>query len=179
MSFKCSECGKVYKTIASLKTHKVKAHGRKAPKKHFTKTRNGYKPTKKVEKKISIKGKTMNQIRESLMDNISNLEQDFMDMLTAMGVNFIRQYQIGTKFFDFYIPDKNILLEVDGDFHHSNPAIYKKPQYKVQRQTVRNDHQKNRLAEQAGITLLRFWESDIRDNMPMVMMRLMVALNLQ
>jgi very-short-patch-repair endonuclease len=175
MAFSCGDCGRTYKTIAGLKKHKQIAHGRKAPKKRYT-PRKTY--NKSVNKKASIKGKSMEQIREGLMDSMSQLERDFGTLLQMLGLQYESQYQLGTKFFDFYLPAHNTIIEVDGDYYHCNPEIYKKPQYKTQRRAIINDHRKNRLCEQHGIRLIRFWENDIRNKRDMVLARLMLALNI-
>lgn len=52
----------------------------------------------------------------------SNLELLVQQALTELGINYISQYQPeGCKrFYDLYIPDMNLLLEVDGEYwHHS------------------------------------------------------------
>jgi very-short-patch-repair endonuclease len=174
-SYRCGDCGKAYKTLAGLRKHKQLTHGRKTPKKHTTGSkRRGY----TAHKKATVKGKTMAEIKQHLMENMSQLEKDFMMMLDTFGIKYDSQYQIGTKFFDFYLPDYNIILEVDGDYHHCNPAIYKKPTNATQRKAIKNDQKKNRLCEEKGIQLLRFWENDIRNKRDIVIAKLMLALNL-
>jgi very-short-patch-repair endonuclease len=174
-SYRCSQCKKAYKTLAGLRKHKQIAHGRKSPTK---KPVSRIKTNKTVNKKASVKGKSMAQIREDLIKNMSQLEKDFMSILDTLGIEYQSQYQIGTKFFDFYIPKQNIIIEVDGDYHHCNPEIYKKPQYKLQRKAIVNDHKKNKLCEERGIQMLRFWENDIRNRSQIVIAKLVMALGL-
>jgi very-short-patch-repair endonuclease len=177
MEFFCSQCSKRYKSIAGLKRHKQIAHGKK---KAATK-----KPTKKApkkgyaaHKKATVRGKSMAEIRQVLIEEMSQLEKDFMSMLQGMGINYVSQYQIGTKFFDFYLPDHNIIIEVDGDYHHCNPEIYKKPQNATQRRAIKNDNHKNRLCEEKGIMLLRIWENDFRNRRDLVVAKIFMALNI-
>ena len=83
------------------------------------------------------------------------------------------QHWVGSAIFDFLLIDKNILIEVDGDFHHCNPnGLHPKPIYPIQIKTVSNDLRKNRIAEELGFKLLRFWESDINNNPEYVIKRL-------
>lgn len=64
--------------------------------------------------------------------------------------------------FDFYIPDKDLYIEVDGDYFHSNPQRYKNgPQTKIQKINYARDIAKNKYCKQSGINLVRFWEYDI------------------
>ena len=46
--------------------------------------------------------------------------------LDKLKVKYVRQFEakdIG-RFYDFYLPDSNLIIEVDGDYFHSNPLIY-------------------------------------------------------
>jgi very-short-patch-repair endonuclease len=101
----------------------------------------------------------------------SQLEQDFAELLEGLGIVFEEQKNIKDSLFDFYIPSKNLLIEVDGDFYHVNPAVHVE-KYPVQRNTLINDARKNKLAEREGFHLERFWENDIRKNLPAVLSRL-------
>jgi hypothetical protein len=62
--------------------------------------------------------------KEILKGNPSKLEYIFADILTSIGVVFIHQYHVDGFDYDFYIPDKNLLIEIDGDYWHGNPTIY-------------------------------------------------------
>jgi len=75
--------------------------------------------------------------------------------------------------FDYYIEDSNILVEVDGDFHHCNPnSKHHTPIYPIQIKTVSNDIRKNKIANDNNIKLLRFWESDINNSPEDIIKRL-------
>jgi very-short-patch-repair endonuclease len=79
--------------------------------------------------------------------------------------DFIYQYQLGLALYDFYLIKYNIIIEVDGDFHHCNPnSEHSIPAYPIQFKTVANDLRKNRIAESKNIKLIRFWEMDIKNN---------------
>lgn len=56
--------------------------------------------------------------------------------------------------FDFYIPNKNILIEYDGE-HHYRPVNKYKRAAKTHRQTVIHDKIKNKFAEDNNIQLIR------------------------
>ena len=57
----------------------------------------------------------------------SKLEDYFADnFLKVLGVKYIRQYEakeIG-RFYDFFCPDANVIIEVDGDYYHSYGLTY-------------------------------------------------------
>lgn len=61
--------------------------------------------------------------------------------------------------------DIDLIIEVDGDYYHSNPDKYSEDKLnKLQLRNKRIDEQKNEWAMLNGIPLLRLWESDIKGN---------------
>jgi very-short-patch-repair endonuclease len=94
----------------------------------------------------------------------TKLEIKFEILLSLLNVGFAYQYEFKHRLFDFYIPTKNILIEVDGDFYHCNPnSKHKEVIYETQELTKKNDEYKNQLCENHNITLLRYWEKDINE----------------
>lgn len=61
--------------------------------------------------------------------------------------------------FDFYLPEKNILIEYDGKQHFEKSSIWNKAKNKYER-TVQNDKIKNKFAKNAKITLIRIPYTD-------------------
>jgi len=57
---------------------------------------------------------------------------------------------------------------VDGDFWHCNPDTHHNPVCKTQEKNIKNDKIKNDWASNNNITLLRFWENDINNNVKQV-----------
>ena len=103
-------------------------------------------------------------IKNNYRNKKTILEQDFENILESINIKNKYQHQVSTAIFDFLIKDKNILIEVDGDFHHCNPNTkHKTPKYPIQIKTVGNDIRKNIIAEDNYYKLLRFWEKDINE----------------
>lgn len=100
----------------------------------------------------------------------SQLEYKFETLLDLLEINYIHSFYISSikKIYDFYLPDYNILIEVDGDFWHCNPLNYPNPTCKTQEINLLNDKIKNEYAENNGYKLLRFWEDDINNNIKLV-----------
>lgn len=94
-------------------------------------------------------------------------EREFKKLLKEIGVVFEVQKIVGKKIFDFYIPDKNMLIEVDGDYWHANPNRVEKIN-KTQERNLRNDKYKEGLATGLGYSLERVWESDLKENYKVV-----------
>lgn len=106
----------------------------------------------------------INYFKNKQFNQKSKLEQFFEDLLVDLGIGFENQYPLNGYLYDFYIPSKNILIEVDGDWYHCNPIKHPEAIHPIQKAVVKNDAAKNESAKDAGIELLRFWETDIKKN---------------
>lgn len=74
--------------------------------------------------------------------------------------NYIQQYAISGSHYDFYLPDCNILIEVDGCYWHGKNLNDNELNLQ-QKNTRKNDYKKTYLAKQHDITLMRVWEDEI------------------
>lgn len=134
-------------------------------------------PKKKiVKKKSSAK-------RKHPQYGTSKLEEDFArDFLDKLGVQYVYQFEakdIG-RFFDFYLPDEHLIIEIDGDYWHANPEKYKEEELKGhQKRARRVDEHKTKWALLHGLPILRIWESDIRKHPKAVLDMLKEELNIQ
>lgn len=130
----------------------------------------------KSEKNISKK-KSVNKGKKSFFYKkkvhtqpygTSKLEEDFArEFLDKLNIRYIYQFEAKEikRFYDFYLPDSNLLIEIDGDYYHSNPLIYEGK--KLNRMQIRNkkiDEYKNKWALMNCIPIMRIWEYDIRNN---------------
>lgn len=135
-------------------------HNRKSSNKQITKKR------KKLPR--DSKGKV---IRNHPKFGTSKLEQDFAhDFLDKLHINYQWQFEAKDiqRFYDFYLPDSNILIEIDGDYYHANPEKYDVNDWNsltpTQKHDMAVDNIKNKWALLHGIPIYRFWENDIRKN---------------
>ncbi len=112
--------------------------------------------------------------KKSIEHYTSYLEDTFSIILLELHINYRKQKRIYGKLFDFYLYDYNILVEVDGDYWHANPALYEDKNLKdFQINNKKNDILKNEIAKKYGYTLIRFWEYDIHHNLEQVKMKLL------
>jgi len=82
--------------------------------------------------------------------HVTNIEQIVMDWLDMHNVLYIFQRPTRIGFIDdFYIPDKNLILEVDGIHWHSSKKAQKKKRFR--------DYMNLR----TGVKTLRIKEEDI------------------
>lgn len=94
---------------------------------------------------------------------ISLKEKEFIKLLDSKKIKYKHQFRLCNKLFDFKIG--NILIEIDGDFHHANPEKYPEgPIYPIQVKTCENDKLKNNIAKKEGYKLIRIWTSNIDSN---------------
>lgn len=85
-------------------------------------------------------------------------------ILTELDIAFQEEYAIKYWSFDFYLTDFHVLIEVDGDYYHSNPKYYKKPKTKTQKINAYRDKKKNQFCQDNNHALIRIWEDDIINN---------------
>ena len=113
----------------------------------------------------------------------SKLEEDFArDFLDKLGLKYIYQFEAKSigRFYDFYLPEHNLLLEIDGSYHHSDPRLVKESEMNpMQKRNKRVDKIKDEWALMHGIPLMRIWEKDIRENPNQVMEMLKKRLYIQ
>jgi len=117
------------------------------------------KPKSEEHRKIMLETLARNR-KELLKGNPSKLEFTFADILTGLGIEFIHQYEVDGFDYDFYIPSKNLLIEVDGDYWHGNTDKF--PELNnMQRKNRGLDKLKSKHASDRNYTLIRFWENEI------------------
>lgn len=108
----------------------------------------------------------------------SKLEAKVADLLTAGGVDYETQYKLnfkeengktGWKFYDFLIKDLNILIEVNGDYWHANPFLYKpldEIEYFSGKCLAKNiwekDILKERIAYSKNYIIICIWETELK-----------------
>jgi len=99
----------------------------------------------------------------------TTIEIIFKDFLMFTNIKFEFQYKIyynndrNFKKYDFYLSDYNLLIEINGDYWHRNPKIFKSYD-KIQQHNKENDIFKKNLAYKNNYKLFRLWETDIRNN---------------
>ncbi len=71
-------------------------------------------------------------------------EKVVMQVLSNLGIDYeFNTFRLGTRIYDFFIPDLNLLIEYDGHYWHSKPKA------------IEVDALKDQLATEAGYALIR------------------------
>lgn len=73
-----------------------------------------------------------------------------------LGIDFRRQHPAGNFVLDFFAPAVPLAVELDGGQHG-------------QRQEIMRDEIRTRWLAERGVTVLRFWNSDVMQNLPGVL----------
>lgn len=152
--------------------------------KQVTKQRGASINKNKSKKRTALKPKTTKKaVRNHPKYGTSKLEEDFAkEFLDKLGVKYVYQFEavsIG-RWFDFYLPEHNLIIECDGSWFHSDPRLVKEEEMNpMQKHNKRVDKHKDDWALMHGIPIMRVWEKDIRENPKMVMEELKKRLYIQ
>jgi hypothetical protein len=112
-------------------------------------------------------GKTSVELMQIALGSKSetSIERKLYECLEILAILYEKKYKIWItnihyKEYDAYVPSKNLLIEVDGDYWHGNPTLYttlNEQQIKM----VQTDIFKEELAKQNNMKLVRFWQSEV------------------
>ena len=89
----------------------------------------------------------------------SSYEASFASQLDELNIAYTAQYRIGQKRYDFFIPDRRLLVEIDGEGHFADV-------FDLRANTVRNDTVKAKIAIRENYTLLRIHHESCGDPLP-------------
>jgi len=84
-------------------------------------------------------------------DGISFPEKFMVNTLCALDVTFKKEYSILNKRYDFYIEDKNMIIEVHGSQHYGSVGFSNIKGARTHKEEVENDEYKKNLAISNGI----------------------------
>jgi len=95
-------------------------------------------------------------------NNPTGCEAIMMELLDSIKVKFETQKIVHGKIYDFYIPDKNTLIEVDGSYWHGY-GLKIEEMNEIQLRAHKNDQLKDVYAKGLGYELIRVWEHELED----------------
>ena len=122
---------------------------------------------KKFNELMSNAEYKQNHVRKCLCNGKTKdtrAEKKVRAILELNKVEYVFQYQIQDKVFDFYIPSMNLLIEVDGTYWHGK-GLKQTQLNSMQKKHKKNDEYKNNLAKSLGYNLERIWEDEISVNL--------------
>lgn len=95
---------------------------------------------------------------------VTRPEQIVAELLDGLGVAYETQVAFGPHTVDFFVGGHNLVIQADGDYWHANPLVYANPSTS-QLARRRIDASCNAYLRNRGISLLRFWESDLESDL--------------
>ena len=89
---------------------------------------------------------------------VNKTELKVADFLKEQNIKFKRQFNIENikKYYDFYLPDFDLILEIDGDQHFRQVSNWGCPDV-----TINNDIEKMKTGLENSISFLRIYQPDI------------------
>jgi len=111
--------------------------------------------------------KKHSKLRQQLRNDLPESEKQLWLYLRKrqLGVKFRCQHGIGRYIADFYCPECNLVIELDGDSH-----------YQVNAQEY--DRERDNFMQALGITVLRFNNFEVMTNVEGVLMQITQQINL-
>lgn len=96
----------------------------------------------------------------------SKIEDRVVDFLKDKVAEVKRWYPISNMIVDIFVPEKNLVIECQGDYWHMNPKKYSAADYnKTIKKTAAEQWEKDKnrrlYMEYAGYTVVELWESEI------------------
>ena len=142
--------------------------------------------------KQRIKNICSNGAKKTLKNgSISSIEEKIKQLLIDKGIIFSHQYYVINNktedtrrnfVYDFLIVDKNIIIEVNGDFFHANPIFYKEedmlshPGGSISAKDIwERDKRKIDFIENMGYKTVVLWEYEINHHFDIVKERIVNA----
>ena len=106
--------------------------------------------------------KDLKQLRRNLRNNETKagiILWKYLRRKQVKGVRFLRQYSVGQYILDFYSPKKKLSIEIDGGQH-------------ILKKIEKRDEKRTEYLKIKGIKVIRFWNSDVFENIDGVIDRI-------
>jgi len=116
---------------------------------------------------------------------VPDTERKVAELLKEAGFSYSQQFTIINEgkedsrnrfIYDFLLPDKKTIIEINGDFWHANPLMYRSsdimpyPAGKIKAEEVwERDRRKIDYIKQKGYNVLVIWEFDLNHNIEKVL----------
>lgn len=137
----------------------------------------------KIKKVSKPKNTTRKPVHRRRLPGTSKLEERFAkDFLERLGVKYIYQFEVKEigRWYDFYLPEHNLIIEVDGSYYHADPRVVTEDKMKpMHKHNIRVDEYKTKWALSHGIPIMRIWEKDINESPEKVLEALKNRLGLE
>lgn len=122
----------------------------------------GLKKTVEQKRKMSII--TTARYTNGSFKRITKPQIGVNNILTELNMEYINEYNCKYYAIDNYLSDYNLMIEVNGDYFHSNPLKFSKLNTMQIKGITRDKRKRTYIKKYKEIDVLYLWESDINDN---------------
>ena len=130
------------------------------------KLKRAYNALKKKKRKFN-KDKYLISQAKRMDNNPTKPELIFIQIMDELDVRYETQKIIGGKIYDFYVPEKNIIFEIDGNYWHG-VGLQESEKNNIQKRTSINDKKKDIIAKGFNYDIVRITEGDLEKNYDVV-----------
>ncbi len=107
------------------------------------------------------------RLRQTFPSKNSSIEIKIQGFLKQLGIEFLTHQRMNLKDSyqcDIFVPSKNLVIEVDGDYWHGNLDTYKNWNNLTQKQKIQKirDYCRTNELKEKGFKVWRLWECDIK-----------------
>jgi very-short-patch-repair endonuclease len=117
----------------------------------------------KLPKTATVKKKYVENQAKKMSKSMTKPERIFFKICKELKIKCETQKIVGGKIFDFFLPETNTLVEIDGSYWHGE-GLSLNEMNGVQKKAVKNDKQKDIIAVGYGYGIFRVWESELANN---------------
>lgn len=128
-------------------------------KKYAALLRQAKKKPKRV-RTVAEKARYVQKQADKMSKTMTKPEKLFKQICKELKIKIESQKIVMGKIFDFYVPSKNTLVEVDGDYWHGFDLTLEEMNG-TQRRAAKNDKKKDMIAKGTGHGLFRIWEHEL------------------
>lgn len=154
--YNISEAGRAAWKEGAKKAHKTRIE------------KNNYKHADST--KATLRNATCKAIAEGRIRTSSQIEEKVAAVLNSLEICFLRQHPIRNAkgqyccVFDFFIPSRMTVVEVNGTFWHSDKRLYPEgPVHAIQKRNADKWNNKLTIINNLGYSLIELWEKDIEE----------------
>lgn len=119
---------------------------------------------------IKRKAAIASHVSQFSKKGMNKIEKIVYNYIVNKGLNIKFSVILGKHQYDFGIKDKRILIEIDGDYWHSNPKLFnkdgtdgKRKINKTQLSKTEKDIIKTNFALKHNFKLIRIWEDEVKN----------------
>ena len=157
----CKYCGKTYKARAYKLDNQNLFCSTDCSRKWFNE--NLY---QEEDWKALHRNKALNMLKKKTFKTETEPQKIINELLTEMKIEYKNEEVFDFYAVDNFLPNSNLIIEVMGDFWHTNPLKYPTPKQEIQLKRIPKDKAKHSfICSRYNIEILYLWETDIYEDL--------------